>query len=403
MPQRAAGRADRRTSFSFIRASIRSTDRSPPAQSGDADFCVAEGNFVIGGARTCRSGQRSARFSAVKPSDTGQGSVITLAEAAEYDDTQARDAGIQRLLVGGRLRREPGRRRCAATKPTPRSGNSCSTTSSASPPPAASDFFDILLDAAQKPGNVFTWCNDTANTVMAAIGIDDRGLVVTRGWYRVEAGKCLRPDVTGQPKKLYSFAEAVDADGRAIAAGRQAADLGRRHDDVHAQFQIRNRRSGRLRGEGFDRGRIRCHRSRRAQPGDGPIQVMTSTPRTPAASRGFGDIETWVFDLDNTLYSHHLNLWQQVDERIRDYIADFLKVTRDEAFRLQKDYYKRYGTSMRGTDDRARHGRRTIISISCTRSIIRRSSPMPRSAPRSRNCRAASSFSPTARASMPTP
>jgi putative hydrolase of the HAD superfamily len=37
-----------------------------------------------------------------------------------------------------------------------------------------------------------------------------------------------------------------------------------------------------------------------------------------------------------------------VDERIRDYIARYLKVTHEEAFRLQKDYYKRYGTSMRG-------------------------------------------------------
>ena len=63
---------------------------------------------------------------------------------------------------------------------------------------------------------------------------------------------------------------------------------------------------------------------------------------------GFKHIETWVFDLDNTLYPHHLNLWQQVDERIRDYIVDFLKITRDEAFRLQKDYYRRYGTTMRG-------------------------------------------------------
>ena len=55
-----------------------------------------------------------------------------------------------------------------------------------------------------------------------------------------------------------------------------------------------------------------------------------------------------MFDLDNTLYPHHLNLWQQVDERIRAYIADFLNVPHDEAFRVQKDYYKRYGTSMRG-------------------------------------------------------
>ena len=64
--------------------------------------------------------------------------------------------------------------------------------------------------------------------------------------------------------------------------------------------------------------------------------------------RGFGHVETWVFDLDNTLYPHHLNLWQQVDERIRAFIADFLKVPHDEAFRVQKDYYKRYGTTMRG-------------------------------------------------------
>jgi putative hydrolase of the HAD superfamily len=65
-------------------------------------------------------------------------------------------------------------------------------------------------------------------------------------------------------------------------------------------------------------------------------------------TRKFGQVETWVFDLDNTLYPHHLNLWQQVDERIRDYIAGFLNVSHDEAFRLQKDYYRRYGTSMRG-------------------------------------------------------
>ena len=64
--------------------------------------------------------------------------------------------------------------------------------------------------------------------------------------------------------------------------------------------------------------------------------------------RSFAHVGTWVFDLDNTLYPRHLNLWQQVDERIRDYIANFLKIGKDEAFRVQKDYYKRYGTSMRG-------------------------------------------------------
>ncbi|HEX9073925.1 MAG TPA: pyrimidine 5'-nucleotidase [Pseudolabrys sp.] len=72
------------------------------------------------------------------------------------------------------------------------------------------------------------------------------------------------------------------------------------------------------------------------------------------APRDFGHVETWVFDLDNTLYPHHLNLWQQVDDRIRIYVSEFLKVSKEEAFRLQKDYYKRYGTTMRGM--MAEHG-----------------------------------------------
>jgi len=63
--------------------------------------------------------------------------------------------------------------------------------------------------------------------------------------------------------------------------------------------------------------------------------------------RGFDSVEAWVFDLDNTLYPHHL-LWQQVDDRIRSFIAEFLQVPQGEAFRIQKDYYKRYGTTMRG-------------------------------------------------------
>jgi len=70
--------------------------------------------------------------------------------------------------------------------------------------------------------------------------------------------------------------------------------------------------------------------------------------KAPPRGRDFAHVETWVFDLDNTLYPHHLNLWQQVDDRIREFIADFLKVAHEDAFRIQKDYYKRYGTTMRG-------------------------------------------------------
>src|SRR6202035_5663586 len=65
-------------------------------------------------------------------------------------------------------------------------------------------------------------------------------------------------------------------------------------------------------------------------------------------SRPFTHIDTWVFDLDNTLYPHHVNLWQQVDARIGEFVSAWLKVSAAEARRIQKDYYLRYGTTMRG-------------------------------------------------------
>jgi putative hydrolase of the HAD superfamily len=75
------------------------------------------------------------------------------------------------------------------------------------------------------------------------------------------------------------------------------------------------------------------------------MSASLSRAQTP---RGFEHIDTWVFDLDNTLYPHDVNLWQQIDVRIRDFIADFLNLSPQQAFRVQKDYYRRYGTSMRG-------------------------------------------------------
>jgi putative hydrolase of the HAD superfamily len=72
---------------------------------------------------------------------------------------------------------------------------------------------------------------------------------------------------------------------------------------------------------------------------------MTTITKAP---RSFSHIDTWVFDLDNTLYPHHVNLWQQVDQRIGEFVGAFLGVSTAEARRIQKDYYLRYGTTMRG-------------------------------------------------------
>ena len=62
----------------------------------------------------------------------------------------------------------------------------------------------------------------------------------------------------------------------------------------------------------------------------------------------FARVDEWVFDLDNTLYPAHTDLFAQVDEKIRAYVSRLLGATAEEAHRVQKDYYRRYGTTLRG-------------------------------------------------------
>ena len=191
---------------------------APLPQNGTAEFCIRDVNFEIANARGCPATQQ-ARFTPARPSDSPKGPAINLAEEADYDDAQARLAGIQRLLV------------IAGYDANPIDGVQGAKTQAALtkflhdrklPAAAASgaEFFATLLDAARNPqGAGFSWCNDTKYTVMASLGIVEMGAIVNRGWYRVEAGQCLRPDVRGDPRKLYSYGEAVDDNDRVIKNG----------------------------------------------------------------------------------------------------------------------------------------------------------------------------------------
>lgn len=189
---------------------------SPLPQSGHADFCVGQGNFLVAAARSCRAGQRLARFTEIKPLESEKGASANLAEEAGYDEEQARLAGIQRLLVmagydASPIDGVPGRKTDAALAQFLKDRQLAANT------PTTAGFFNLLIEAAQTPEGVgFAWCNDTQFPVMAALGLDEKGGVVTRGWYRVEPGKCVRPELRGKVAKLYSYAEAVDGDNRAI-------------------------------------------------------------------------------------------------------------------------------------------------------------------------------------------
>ncbi|SDR17539.1 pyrimidine 5'-nucleotidase [Pseudovibrio sp. Tun.PSC04-5.I4] len=62
----------------------------------------------------------------------------------------------------------------------------------------------------------------------------------------------------------------------------------------------------------------------------------------------FARVESWIFDLDNTLYPHHSNLFEQIDQRMSEFVQKLTGKPADEARELQLSYYKEYGTTLRG-------------------------------------------------------
>src|ERR1700735_1381233 len=61
-----------------------------------------------------------------------------------------------------------------------------------------------------------------------------------------------------------------------------------------------------------------------------------------------GAVETWVFDLDNTLYPASCGLFPQVQARMNDYICRRLDVSMEAAKELRAQYFREHGTTMHG-------------------------------------------------------
>ena len=64
--------------------------------------------------------------------------------------------------------------------------------------------------------------------------------------------------------------------------------------------------------------------------------------------RGFGHIDTWVFDLDNTLYPASCRLFDQIDVKMGEFVSRLLAIEYAEAKRRQKEMFYKYGTTLRG-------------------------------------------------------
>src|SRR5438270_2522122 len=83
---------------------------------------------------------------------------------------------------------------------------------------------------------------------------------------------------------------------------------------------------------------VRGHCSERSR-----AMLMPSTTGRPLA-----EIETWIFDLDNTLYPASCRLFDQVHALMTRFIADRLDLSAEAALGLQKTYFREHGTTLRG-------------------------------------------------------
>ncbi|WP_371224370.1 pyrimidine 5'-nucleotidase [Roseovarius sp. 2305UL8-3] len=62
----------------------------------------------------------------------------------------------------------------------------------------------------------------------------------------------------------------------------------------------------------------------------------------------FSHVDTWVFDLDNTLYPPQVRLFDQIEVRMTQYVMDALGVERAEADHLRQKYWAEHGTTLAG-------------------------------------------------------
>ena len=61
-----------------------------------------------------------------------------------------------------------------------------------------------------------------------------------------------------------------------------------------------------------------------------------------------GDVDTWIFDLDNTLYPASSNLFARVSKRMTYFIQKEFQLEEEPARDLQRKMFRKYGTTMRG-------------------------------------------------------
>ncbi|MCU0901313.1 MAG: pyrimidine 5'-nucleotidase [Cypionkella sp.] len=62
----------------------------------------------------------------------------------------------------------------------------------------------------------------------------------------------------------------------------------------------------------------------------------------------FSHVETWVFDLDNTLYPPAMRLFDQIEQKMTAWVMRELRLDHGAANHLRASYWQLYGTTLAG-------------------------------------------------------
>ena len=75
---------------------------------------------------------------------------------------------------------------------------------------------------------------------------------------------------------------------------------------------------------------------------------MERHSRSSRAAPALSAVETWIFDLDNTLYPSSCQLFTEIEQRMAAFIMAELKLDHEAAHALRRHFYTEHGTTLRG-------------------------------------------------------
>jgi putative hydrolase of the HAD superfamily len=97
-----------------------------------------------------------------------------------------------------------------------------------------------------------------------------------------------------------------------------------------------------------------------------PLRQTAAFPapeRDRALRAKFEHIGAWVFDLDNTLYPSDSDLWPRIEQRITLFLMTLFGIDGLSARALQRHYYQRHGTTLRGLIDENVQGHEEFLAF----------------------------------------